>query len=284
MPRGRLTHACAGPAPVHSEGLADRSVAGCAGRCHTPPLTGPGGSASVLARAVRILETLTPDTPALTVSEVARRSGLHVATASRLVGALVDLGLLARRPDRRVAVGVRLWELALQASPALGLREAAMPFLEDVHAVLGHSVQLGVLDGAEVVFVERLTAPGAVVNVAPDRRAIAAARLVLRRRPPGARRTGPAGGGPGRSARGVRGAHGDPPRPAARPARRGAPRGGRGAAGALHEQAAGSPCPSATRPAPSLLRCRVIARPTCTTSCGPAHRSVSAGRATTSVP
>lgn len=118
----------------------------------------------MLTRAVRILESLTPDAPALTVSDIARRSGLHVATASRLIGALVEQGLLARRPDGRVAVGVRLWELALRASPTLGLREAAMPFLEDVHAVVGHHVQLGVLDGAEVLFVERLSAPGAVIN------------------------------------------------------------------------------------------------------------------------
>jgi DNA-binding IclR family transcriptional regulator len=39
-----------------------------------------------------------------------------------------------------------------------------MPFMEDAHAVLGHHVQLGVLDGDEVVFVERLSAPGAVIN------------------------------------------------------------------------------------------------------------------------
>ncbi len=126
-------------------------------------MTGSGGE-SVLSRAVRILETLTPEEPALTVSEIARRSGLHVATASRLVATLVGHGLLARRADGRVAVGVRLFELALRASPALGLREAAMPFLEDVHAVVGHHVQLGVLEGTEVLFVERLSAPGAVVN------------------------------------------------------------------------------------------------------------------------
>ena len=131
---------------------------------HTPPVAGPGGGESVLDRAVRILETLTADSPALTVSEVARRSGLHVATASRLVAALVGHGLLSRRPDGRVAVGVRLWELGSRASPALGLREAAMPFLEDVHAVVGHHVQLAVLDGGEVLFLERLSAPGAVVN------------------------------------------------------------------------------------------------------------------------
>ncbi|WP_446466196.1 IclR family transcriptional regulator domain-containing protein [Streptomyces sp. BRA346] len=39
-----------------------------------------------------------------------------------------------------------------------------MPFMEGVHDVVGHHVQLGVLDGDEVLFLERLTAPGAVIN------------------------------------------------------------------------------------------------------------------------
>jgi DNA-binding IclR family transcriptional regulator len=81
----------------------------------------------------------------LSVTQIARRARLHPATASRLVAELEAHGLLAREPDRRVRVGVRLWELALRASPALGLREAAMPFMEDAHAVLGQHVQLGVL-------------------------------------------------------------------------------------------------------------------------------------------
>jgi DNA-binding IclR family transcriptional regulator len=119
---------------------------------------------SSLARAVRILDSFTPDEPALPVSEIARRSGLHVATASRLVAELTSHGLLARGPDRSVRIGMRMWELAARASPTLSLRDAAMPFLEDVHAVVGHHAQLGVLDGDEVLFVERLTARDAVVN------------------------------------------------------------------------------------------------------------------------
>jgi len=51
-------------------------------------VTEHSGSESVLSRAVRIQETLTPEQPALTVSEIAGRSGLHVATASRLIAAL----------------------------------------------------------------------------------------------------------------------------------------------------------------------------------------------------
>jgi DNA-binding IclR family transcriptional regulator len=118
----------------------------------------------VLTRAVRILEVFTPEEPALPVSEIARRASLHVATASRLVAELTGHGLLARQPDGRVRMGVRLWELAFRASPALTLREAAMPYLEDLHAIVGHHVQLGVLDGEEVLFLERLSAPGAVIN------------------------------------------------------------------------------------------------------------------------
>lgn len=41
-------------------------------------------SESVLSRTVRIIEAFSPDDPALTVSEIARRADLHVATASRL--------------------------------------------------------------------------------------------------------------------------------------------------------------------------------------------------------
>jgi DNA-binding IclR family transcriptional regulator len=118
----------------------------------------------VLTRAVRILDAFGPDETCLTVSEIAARADLHLATASRLIAELVEHGLLSRDADRRVRVGIRLWELALRASPALSLREAAMPFLEDLHAVVGHHVQLGVLDGDEVLFIERLTAPGAVIN------------------------------------------------------------------------------------------------------------------------
>ncbi len=120
---------------------------------------------SVLQRVVRILAAFTPETSALTVTAIARRSGLPQATASRLVAEMVALGLLSREPGGRVRVGVRLWELAQRAAPTLQLREAAMPFMEDLHGVVGHSVQLGVLDGDEVLFVERLAAPDAVINI-----------------------------------------------------------------------------------------------------------------------
>jgi DNA-binding IclR family transcriptional regulator len=123
----------------------------------------PTGETS-LARAVRVVAAFTPDEPALPVSEIARRSGLPVSTASRLIAELTRHGLLERGTDREVRIGRRLWELASRASPTRSLRDAAMPYLQDLHAVVGHHVQLGVLDGSEVLFLERLSARDAVIN------------------------------------------------------------------------------------------------------------------------
>ena len=123
----------------------------------------PTGESSI-ARAVRIFTAFTPHDRTLQVSEIAHRANLHIATASRLIAELTAHGLLERGPNREVRVGVRMWELASRASPTLTLRDAAMPYLEDLHAVVGHHAQLGVLDGLDVLFLERLSARDAVIN------------------------------------------------------------------------------------------------------------------------
>ncbi|WP_194904558.1 IclR family transcriptional regulator [Catenulispora rubra] len=129
---------------------------------------------SLLSRVVRIYEVFGPDLRAITLSELARRSDLPLATASRLVNELIEYGWLRRDSKRRICVGVRMWELTSRAAPTLGLQEAAMPFMVDLHAAVGHHVQLGVLQDSEVLYIGRLSAPRAVHN-----RARVGARLPL---------------------------------------------------------------------------------------------------------
>lgn len=124
----------------------------------------PSGE-GVVERVVRILESFDPETPALSMGELASRADLSTSTTSRLVEQLAQHQLLRRDAAGRVRVGVRMWELAARASPSLALREVAMPFMEDLQAVVGHHTQLGVLDGREVLFLERLSARGAVINI-----------------------------------------------------------------------------------------------------------------------
>ncbi|WP_410875899.1 IclR family transcriptional regulator [Nocardia sp. A7] len=120
---------------------------------------------SVLSRVVRIFEAFDPDVPACTISELARRADLPPATTSRLVNELIEHGWLSRDAGRRISIGMRGWELITRASPVLGLRDAAMPFMQELHAVVGNPVQLAVHQDGEVLCIEQLCAPGAVRDI-----------------------------------------------------------------------------------------------------------------------
>jgi DNA-binding IclR family transcriptional regulator len=80
----------------------------------------------------------------------------------RLVGELVAWGALERDGRGRYCVGLRLWEVAALAPRGLGLRDVAMPFLEDLYEATHENVQLAVLDGTDVVYVERISGRNAV--------------------------------------------------------------------------------------------------------------------------
>jgi DNA-binding IclR family transcriptional regulator len=123
-------------------------------------MAGSSSGQSVLERVVLILGAFEQGGPALSVSEIARRTGLPTATAHRLVTELVATGMLERGADRRIRVGLRLWEIASRAPRALGLREAVLPCMESPQAATRQHTRLGVLDGTEVLFIERLSAPG----------------------------------------------------------------------------------------------------------------------------
>ncbi|MGK5114599.1 IclR family transcriptional regulator [Geodermatophilus sp. CPCC 205506] len=103
-----------------------------------------------------MLEAMDPEGP-LSASEIARRADLPVPTAHRIVNDLVKSGLLERDAERRFRTGLRLWELATRSSSALTLREVALPYMEDLHAVVRQHTQLSVLDRNDVLYVEKLT-------------------------------------------------------------------------------------------------------------------------------
>ncbi|GAA0546520.1 IclR family transcriptional regulator [Saccharopolyspora spinosporotrichia] len=122
--------------------------------------TGPTGP--VTTRALTLLDCFAPTRPALTLSQLALRAGMPLSTAHRLVGELVGWGALERDADGAYCIGLRLWELGALAPRGAGLRERALPFLEDLSQITRENVQLAVREGTEVVYVERIAGSGAV--------------------------------------------------------------------------------------------------------------------------
>jgi DNA-binding IclR family transcriptional regulator len=121
-----------------------------------------GATGPVLGRALRLLDAFGPTRPAMTLSQIARHAQLPLSTTHRLLGELVVWGALERDEAGCYRIGLRLWELGALAPRGTGLRERALPFLEDLSQVTRENVQLAVREGAELVFIERIAGSGAV--------------------------------------------------------------------------------------------------------------------------
>jgi DNA-binding IclR family transcriptional regulator len=119
-------------------------------------------SMSVTDKVLALLGAFSYETPALTLTELSRRTGLSMPTVHRRAAELVEWGALERGPDRRYRVGLRLWEVATLAPRGFALRNVALPFLQDLYDVTKEQhIHLSVRDHLDVVFLERLSAPNA---------------------------------------------------------------------------------------------------------------------------
>jgi DNA-binding IclR family transcriptional regulator len=115
--------------------------------------------ASVLERGIALLDAFDADHSELGVSDLARRTGMAKSTVHRLAAELVRLDLL-EQAGPRLRLGIRLFELGQLVPRQRTLREAALPFMEDLREATRNSVHLAVLTGIEVVYVEILKARG----------------------------------------------------------------------------------------------------------------------------
>lgn len=120
----------------------------------------PGSS--VTSRVLAILGAFDVEHPASTLTDIARRAGLPLATVHRLVGELVAWRALTRGPDGCYSVGVRLWEVGLLSPLHTRLREVAVPFMHDLYESTRENIHLAVRDGNEALYVEKFAGHRAV--------------------------------------------------------------------------------------------------------------------------
>jgi DNA-binding IclR family transcriptional regulator len=121
-----------------------------------------GNGTSVSSRLLSVLDAYAEGRAACTLSELSRRTGLPLTTTHRLVGELERWGGLERGADGRYRIGLRLVELAALCPRGTGLRDVALPFMEDLYEATHQNVQLAVRDGIDGVYVERIAGRHAV--------------------------------------------------------------------------------------------------------------------------
>ena len=108
-----------------------------------------------LQRGLEVIRAFDADARELTLSDVARRTGMSRAAARRFLLTLVDLGYV-RTDARYFSLSPRVLELGYAYLSSLSLPEVAEPHLEALVAEVRESSSLSVLDGPDIVYVARV--------------------------------------------------------------------------------------------------------------------------------
>jgi IclR family pca regulon transcriptional regulator len=119
-----------------------------------PSLREPRYSQS-LERGLAILGCFTPQRPVLGIADIADELGMSRSTTHRYVITLYALGYLEQGASRKYRLGLRVTDLGMSALNSTGLREHSHPYLEELRQRTSYTINLSVLDGADILYVDR---------------------------------------------------------------------------------------------------------------------------------
>ena len=91
----------------------------------------------------------------LGIADIADELGMSRSTTHRYVITLVALGYLEQGASRKYRLGLKVTDLGMAALNSTGLREHAHPYLEELRSGPVTRPASAVLDGAEILYVDR---------------------------------------------------------------------------------------------------------------------------------
>lgn len=129
-------------------------------RVNRSALSGEGS----LGKGLAILQALAQAEAPRGISELARELGMPKSAVHRLLRLLTESGWVRQDAAWRYAPTLKIWELGTRVAERIDLRKLAAPVMHDLLAAIRETVYLSVLDGAEVLVVDKLDSADAVVS------------------------------------------------------------------------------------------------------------------------
>ncbi len=121
------------------------------------------GSLKTIDRALSVLEEIGNAPDGLTLTEISLKVGLSKATASRLVTSLANRGYVRRdQSNLRYRLGAKILSLTGEFLQSIEFREVAVPHLREIQRISGETANLAVMDGNEVVYLDRFESKHAI--------------------------------------------------------------------------------------------------------------------------
>ena len=120
----------------------------------------------VIARASEVLRQLAASPRGLSLAELAARVELPRSTTHRIVRALSHEGFVLASPSGKLRIGPALIHIAVASRR--DLRHEAAPYLERLSHELHETVDLGVLDGDDMLFIDQYTSQQNVLRIVSE--------------------------------------------------------------------------------------------------------------------
>ncbi|MBP7340560.1 IclR family transcriptional regulator [Niveispirillum sp.] len=117
------------------------------------PKAAPSGSQTLL-RGLDVLEAVAEGP--INLAKLAQRLDLTRSTTHRLAAALVERDFLILTPREGYQLGPKLLELGYLAQQQMDIPRVARPYIEDLAAATEDTVHLGVLDGEEALYLDKI--------------------------------------------------------------------------------------------------------------------------------
>jgi len=120
-----------------------------------------------LAKGFKVLEAFSTGYQQMTISDVSKVTGLDSGTVFRNLNTLVDLGYLKKDADAKLfSLTFKVLDLGFHAIGRSDVRDLVLPVLRDMVAHVGEAVSFGVLEGADILYLERVR--GGVARLGVD--------------------------------------------------------------------------------------------------------------------
>jgi len=144
----------AAPLPLHEKSISSKPVLpGVALETYS----GDPNFMASLARGLVVIESFTPQSPQMTISQLSQRTGLSRAAVRRCLYTLVKLGFAGADEAQRYSLRPKMLTLANTYTASSTLANAAQPILERMSASYKESFSVATLDGEEIVYIARTT-------------------------------------------------------------------------------------------------------------------------------
>jgi len=115
---------------------------------------------TTVAKGMSVLELLARSSGPMRLSVIAEQLGLQKSNVHRLLATLTELGYVSQETETsRYMLTLRIWELGAAIIAAHPAKRAAGPYMQELHRATAETVSLTVLDGDEVLYLDKIVAP-----------------------------------------------------------------------------------------------------------------------------